>query len=441
MKHVLVLGAGLVARPLVRYLLEKTDVDLLIASRTVSKADALLKGHPKGRTMALNVKDDEALEAVIRDADVVISLLPYTFHVKVANHCLQHGSHLITTSYVSPAMRELDNKARKAGLLFLNEIGLDPGIDHMSAMQVIDDVKDKGGRVVSFESCCGGLPAPEANDNPFGYKFSWSPRGVVMAGRNPAHYFKDGKEVKIAGKDLFQHRWTKNVRDVGALVVYPNRDSTIYKDLYGLTDSQTVFRGTFRYPGWSKTLYNLASLGFLDETERPELENKSFAEVMTSLVGTPSGGDLRQAVQDKLGADADKDVLDTMEWLGLFSDDLIKASPLTLLDILANRMQEMMPYRPGERDMICLQHDFIAEYPDGSREAIVSLLLDFGVPNGDSAMSRTVSLPAAIATRLLTENKISLTGVRIPVNPEIYKPVLDELANLGIEFNETHTPI
>jgi saccharopine dehydrogenase-like NADP-dependent oxidoreductase len=441
MKQVLVLGAGLVARPLVRYLLEKTDVDLLIASRTVSKADALLEGHPKGRTMALNVKDDEALEAVIRDADVVISLLPYTFHVKVANHCLQHGSHLITTSYVSPAMRELDDKARKAGLLFLNEIGLDPGIDHMSAMQVIDDVKNKGGRVVSFESCCGGLPAPEANDNPFGYKFSWSPRGVVMAGRNPAHYFKDGKEVKIAGEDLFQHRWKKNVHDVGELVVYPNRDSTIYKDLYGLTDSETVFRGTFRYPGWSKTLYNLAGLGFLDETERPELENKSFAQVTASLVSAPAGGDLRQAVQDKLGADADEEVLDTMEWLGLFSEDPIKASPVTLLDILANRMQEKMPYRPGERDMIVLQHDFIAEYPNGSQETIVSLLVDFGVPNGDSAMSRTVSLPAAIATRLLTEDKLSLTGVRIPVDPEIYKPVLNELENLGIQFKEMHTPI
>jgi len=434
MKRVLVLGAGLVSRPLVRYLLAQPDISVLVASRTVSKADALVDGHPKGKTLALNVNDAQKLEELVADSDLAISLLPYTHHAQVAEFCFKHQSHLVTTSYVSPAMRALDGAAKEKGLLFLNEIGLDPGIDHMSAMKIIHDVAKRGGKVVSFESCCGGLPAPEANDNPFGYKFSWSPRGVVMAGRNSAHYLKDGKDIQIPGKELFKNHWYKNVEGLGELEVYPNRDSMSYKDLYGLKDAKTIFRGTFRNPGWCDTLEKIVQLGFLNDQEKSELIGKTFAEVTASLIGVPAN---RQNLAKFLQLDAASPIIDRLEWLGLLSSEKASTDPPTYLDILAARMLERMRYREGERDMIILQHDFIAEYPAGKREHICSLLVDYGIPKGDSSMARTVSLPAAIATKLMLQGKIKLTGVHIPITPEIYEPVLAELEGMNIKFKET----
>ncbi|MCF8241212.1 MAG: saccharopine dehydrogenase NADP-binding domain-containing protein [Melioribacteraceae bacterium] len=437
MKKVLVLGAGLVTQPLVRYLLEQPEIELIVASRTVSKAVALIENHPKGKAIELNVKDDVKLEELVIDSVVTISLLPYTYHVKVAKLCLKHGVNLVTTSYVSDAMNELNDEAKEKGLLLLNEIGLDPGIDHMSAMKIIHDVEKNGGKIVSFESVCGGLPAPEANDNPFGYKFSWSPRGVVMAGRNNARYLKDGIEKSIEGKDLFKNHWNKDVETLGTLEVYPNRDSMIYKPLYQLNDAETIFRGTFRNPGWCSTLLNIAKLGYLDDTERPELADKTFAEVAAKLIGTDSPDSIKSKVADHLGIEADSEIIKRFEWLGLLSDEKIDADPVTYLDILANRMLKMMPYKKGERDMIVLQHDFIAEYDGNKKEHITSLLIDFGIPNGDSAMARTVSLPAAIATKLIVDGKINITGVQVPVMPEIYEPLLDELEKMNIKFKET----
>lgn len=434
MKKVLVLGAGLVTRPLVQYLLDQENVQVIVASRTVSKADALVSGHPQGKSIELNVKDDAKLEELVKEADVVISLLPYTYHVKVAEMCLKHGVHLVTTSYVSPAMRALNERAKEKNLLLLNEIGLDPGIDHMSAMKIIDDVEEEGGKIVSFESCCGGLPAPDANDNPFGYKFSWSPRGVVMAGRNSAQYLKDGKKVEIEGKNLFNNHWQKEVDVLGKLEVYPNRDSVMYQDLYGLEDAATVFRGTFRNPGWSETLYKISNMGWLDDTERPELKDKTFAEVTAHLIGSESAENIKEKTAEEINVAVDSPVIEKMEWLGLFSDEDANAEPPTYLDVLANRMLEKMPYKEGERDMIVLQHDFIIENKNGERENIISLLIDYGIPEGDSAMARTVSLPAAIATKLILDDKINITGVHIPNMKEIYEPVLAELENMNIKF-------
>ena len=436
MKRVLVLGAGLVSRPLVRYLLDQPEMSVLVASRTVSKADALVGGHPKGKTLALNVNDAQKLEELVAESDLAISLLPYTHHVQVAEFCLKHQSHLVTTSYVSSAMRGLDQAAKDKDLLFLNEIGLDPGIDHMSAMKIIHDVAKKGGKVVSFESCCGGLPAPEANDNPFGYKFSWSPRGVVMAGRNSAHYLKDGKNIQIPGKELFKNHWYKNVEGLGKLEVYPNRDSMSYQDLYGLKHAMTIFRGTFRNPGWCDTLEKIVQLGFLMDQEKPELIGKTYAEVTATLIGAAAN---RQNIAKFLQLDATSPIIDRLEWLGLLSAEKAKADPPTYLDILAARMLEKMPYRDDERDMIVLQHDFVAEYSVGKKEHICSLLVDYGIPRGDSSMARTVSLPAAIATKLMLQGKINLTGVHIPVMPEVYEPVLAELEGMNIKFKETIT--
>ncbi len=441
MKKVLVLGAGLVTRPLVRYLLDQPEFHVTVASRTVSKAEALIKGHERGTAAALNVKDKEKVEEFVKNNDLAISLLPYTYHVMIAEFCLKHGKHLVTTSYVSPAMKALDAEAKEKGLLLLNEIGLDPGIDHMSAMKIIHEVENKGGKITSFESVCGGLPAPEANDNPFGYKFSWSPRGVVMAGRNNAHYLKAGKDVVIDGKDLFKNNWQKDVEGLGTLEVYPNRDSMIYQSLYGLNEAETIFRGTFRNIGWCNTILKISQLGFLDDTERPELDGKTLAEVTAALIGADTVENIKQKTAEKAGLAVDSDEMSRLEWLGLFSDDVVKADPPSYLDILANRMLEKMPYKPGERDMIVLQHDFIAEYPDNSKEHIVALLVDYGIPNGDSSMARTVSLPAAIATRMILEDKINLSGVHIPNMPEVYEPVLEELENMNIKFKETFNKI
>lgn len=434
-KKVLILGAGLVSRPMVRYLLKLPGIEVIVATRTVSKAEDLISGHPKGKAVALLVEDESKLHRLIAEVDVVISFLPYIHHPTVARHCLALKRHLVTTSYVSDAMRAFSEPAAKAGVLFLNEIGLDPGIDHISAMKIIDRVRTRGGKVVSFISSCGGLPAPEANDNPFGYKFSWSPRGVLMAGRNDARFLKDGKEVCIPHHQLFSSSWKTVVEGLGEFETYPNRNSLPYIELYRLQGIRTMIRATLRNMGWCETMAAIARLGLIDDAPiRSNLEQVTYAQWLRWVL--PGGGDLREDVAKRLGLNIDSPVMKRLEWLGLFTDEPIRLERGSNLDILAKAMQERMSYKPGERDMIVLQHRFEVQYPERVKENIESTLIDYGQPNGDSAMARTVSLPAAIAARLIIEGKINLTGVQIPVVPEIYQPVLAELETLGVKFQE-----
>ncbi|MBP6876019.1 MAG: saccharopine dehydrogenase NADP-binding domain-containing protein [Candidatus Eisenbacteria bacterium] len=435
MARVLLLGAGLVTRPLVRYLLDQPGLELTIASRTVAKAEALLEGHPRGRAREVLVDDERALSQLVSAHDLSISLLPYVYHVRVANLCLQHGKHMVTTSYISPAMRELDGDARKAGITILNEIGVDPGIDHMSAMHVIHDVQRRGGKVISFSSYCGGLPAPEANTNPWGYKFSWSPRGVLMAGRNNGRFLKEGRIVDIPGPELFAHYETVAVPGAGDFEGYTNRDCLGYIDLYGLKGIPNMFRGTLRYPGWCKAMKAVVDLGYLDDTQRNDLGGKTFRDLAAMLVpGAKGASDTAAAVAGHLGIPRDSDPIRRMEWLGLFSDEPLPEAP-TVLDVLVARMLQKLPYQTGERDMLVMHHQFGASFPD-HQEQITSTMVDYGIPNGDSSMARTVSLPAAIGTRLILEGRISLTGVLAPVVPEIYEPVLSELKTMNIECKE-----
>jgi saccharopine dehydrogenase-like NADP-dependent oxidoreductase len=436
MSRILVLGAGLVARPLVQYLLDQPDFQVTVASRTVEKARALIGDRPNGRALAFDIeREPERLDDLVAQADLAVSMLPYIHHLQVAHACLRHRRHLVTTSYVKDEMRALDSAARQAGVLFLNEIGLDPGIDHMSAMRIIDRVHADGGRVVSFRSYCGGLPAPEANTNPFGYKFSWSPRGVLLAGRNDARYLEDGQVVEIPNRRLFATRHTVPVEGVGDLEAYPNRDSLPYIQLYGIPEARTMYRGTLRYPGWCETWQKFVELGLLDLTEREDLAGMTYRQLLAHLIGRPETSDLRRDLAVHLNIPVDSPILDRFEWLGLFRDDPLPPER-TILDVLAVRMQEKLQYAPGERDMVVLLHDFVAEYPD-RRERIRSWLVDFGIPHGDTAMARTVGLPAAIATRLILQGVIRLTGVHIPVLPEIYGPVLAELEERGIRVQET----
>ncbi|MBN2537407.1 saccharopine dehydrogenase NADP-binding domain-containing protein [candidate division WOR-3 bacterium] len=438
MKRVLVLGAGLVSRPMVRYLLDADTIEVTVASRTVDKAEKLVAGHPRGRALALLADDEAALDRLVGEHDLAVSLLPYTLHLKVARACLKHRKPMVTTSYVSDAMRALDGEAKAAGVILLNEIGVDPGIDHMSAMAIINGIRDKGGRVASFMSYCGGLPAPEANDNPLGYKFSWSPKGVVMAGRNEGRYLKDGREVVVPGKDLFGHRWDLEIEGAGRLEAYPNRNSLPYIETYGLGAARTMFRGTLRYPGWCATLKAVADLGLLDDTERDDLGKLTLAGWLRGYV--PGSGNLAAEAARRLGLAPDSPAVRNLGWLGLFDETPIGLDKGSNLDVLARLMLEKMSYREGERDMIVLHHEFVAEYPERNPESIHSTLVCHGEPDGDSAMARTVSLPAAIAVRMIVEGQVKLTGVRIPVEPELYKPVLAELETLGVNFKETVRP-
>ncbi len=445
MKKILVLGAGLVSRPMVRYLLDVPDFEVVVASRTVSKAQELVGTHPRGKAIALLVDDDAALGRLVGESDLAVSLLPYTYHVKVANHCLKYRKPLVTTSYVSDAMRALDAPAKAAGLIFLNEIGLDPGIDHMSAMKIIHDVQKAGGKVAGFESYCGGLPAPEANDNPLGYKFSWSPKGVVMAGRNDARYLKDGKEVFVPGADLFGHRWPLKVQDGFEFEAYPNRNSLPYVETYGLQGVRTMLRGTLRNFGWCATLKAIADLGVLkDDSVKTGIAGLTPAAWLRGYA--PGAGTLQADVASRLGLKESDPVLEQFAWLGLFDEKPIDLQEGSNLDILAKQMLDRMTFKPRERDMVVLHHEFIAGFPATRNSQpvthnIYSTLIAFGEPGGDSAMARTVSLPAAIGVRMILHGELKLTGVHIPVVPEIYEPVLAELTRLGIECKERKAPV
>ncbi|MFC2081668.1 saccharopine dehydrogenase C-terminal domain-containing protein, partial [Candidatus Bipolaricaulota bacterium] len=316
MKRVLVLGAGLVAGPLVRYLLAVDRFEVTVASRTVSKAETLIGAAANGTALALDVKDELELERLIAEHDLSISLLPYVYHPLVAGFCVKHRKQMVTTSYVKDAMTALDGAAKEAGVILLNEIGVDPGIDHMSAIQVIDKIEEDGGTLVSFTSNTGGLPAPDANDNPMGYKFSWAPRGVVMAGKNPAKYMKDGEVVDVPGPELFSHHWPCKIVGFGELEVYPNRDSMPYVESYHIPTVKSMFRGTLRYPGWCATLKAIVDLGLLDETERDDMAGLTYGQLCARLIGS-NGATLKQDLATHLGISIDAKPITDLEWLGL----------------------------------------------------------------------------------------------------------------------------
>ena len=434
-KNVLVLGAGLVSRPMIRYLLEKTDFTVTMASRTVSKAVKIIDNHPDGKAIELNVKDEKLLEKLVSESDLTVSLLPYTYHVKVAKLCIKYKIPMVTTSYVSDEMRALDNNAKEAGILILNESGLDPGIDHMSAMRVIHDIEEKGGKVTSFKSSTGALPSHEANTNPFGYKFSWAPRGVLLASKNASKWLEDGKIREYPGDELFENYYIQDVEGVGSFENYPNRNSVPYKDVYGLSDAKTVYRGTFRMTGWCETMRKIVALGWLNDKPIEGFNGKTYADLTRHLIGAKPADDLENATAKFLDLKTYSTVIKRLKWLGLFSDKKLPEDRNNPLDYMNVLTLEKMSLGENERDMIVMHHEFVAEY-SSKKEYVTSTLVDYGIPEGDSAIARTVALPAAIAVKMILDKKIDLTGVHIPVSPGIYNPILDELEKLGIKFEE-----
>ena len=434
MKKILVIGAGLVSRPGVIFLLEN-GFDVTVASRTLEKAQKTVQGFENGKAVSLLVENQDELDALVKKKDIIVSLLPWTHHILVAKSCLKHNKPMATTSYVSEDMKKLDHEVKDKNLLFLNEIGVDPGIDHMSAMKIIDDVHDRGGKIKHFYSICGGLPAPDDNDNPFGYKFSWSPKGVVLASGNPARFLENGKEFNIKGEDLFLNYRREEVDGLGEFEVYPNRDSMPYKEIYGLKDALTVMRGTYRNIGWCDTLKKIIDLGLVDDSVDKRLSGISLRQMMADIAGISADGDVPAAVAGKVGIEKDHFVIKNLEWLGLFDDTPVPACG-NRLDILCEKLLEKLCYREGEKDMLLLRHTFVVENARQAESTITSTLIDYGIPYGDSSMARTVSLPLGIGVKLMAEGGIDLTGVHIPIKKEIYEPVLSGLEELGIKMVE-----
>jgi saccharopine dehydrogenase (NADP+, L-glutamate forming) len=438
MRNVLVLGAGLVARPLLHYLLLHPELRLLVAADEPERARQLTGDHPRGRVLELDVRDQARLAPLVAEADAVVSVLPADLNCGVARLCIAERRPLITTSYISSCMRELHEEATAAGVLLLNEMGLDPGIDHMSAASTVRRLRFAGGTVRQFASSCGGFPALDANTNPWGYKFSWSPQAVMLAGLKPARYLRGGAEVSIPGDELFAHSWPLGVEGLGVFEVYPNRDSLSYAGPYGLTAATDVFRGTLRHPGWCATMLAASRLGLLGQEEEDWPEGTTYRDLLTRQV---PGGRKRGAtrrVAEFLGLDADSEVIARLEWAGLFSDRPLPERRASPLDVFGNRLKRLMMYQPGERDLVAMQHVFTVTYPDGSHEEVRASLVAHGDPWGDTAMSRTVSLTAGIATRLILDRGFQAVGVQIPTLREIYEPVLQELEERGIALQETH---
>jgi len=426
----------MVSRPMIRYFFEKTDYKVTMASRTVSKAKTIIDNHPNGKAVELDVKNDNLLDKLVSDTDLVVSLLPYTYHVKVANICIKHKIPMVTTSYVSKDMKALDQKAKDAGILILNECGLDPGIDHMSAMKIVHKIEQDGEKVISFKSTTGALPSHEANNNPFGYKFSWSPKGVLLASRNPAKWLEDGKIVDIPGEKLFENYYLQDIEGIGTFENYPNRNSVMYKDIYGLKDAETVYRGTFRMTGWCETLKAISSLGWLNDKPIENFDGKTYGDLTRKLIDVRKSENLEYATAKYLNVKPFSSVIKRLKWLGLFSDILLpmdKNNPLDYLNVLTLKK---MPLNENERDMVIMHHEFISE-KNSKKEYITSTLINYGIPSKDTAVARTVAFPASIAVKLILGGKLKLTGVHIPVIPEIYNPILDELENMDIKFKET----
>ena len=435
MKKVLILGAGLVAKPIVEYLLDK-GFGLMIASPMKERADQMINGNPNGSSIDWSTDDHTTLERLVSEYDITVSLLPYIYHADIARVCLIHGKSLVTTSYVQKEIQELNEAAKNRGIIFLNEIGLDPGIDHMSAMKIIDHIHNKSGKVLGFYSLCGALPAPEAANNPMKYKFSWSPKGVILASRNSAQYLKNGKQVHINPADLFKDRFSYNFPGIGELEVYPNRDSISYIDIYGIPETKTMYRGTFRYRGWCEALDGMKALNMLDDSIN-DYNGMTYSGFLSESAKTV-GPDLKKKIAGKLSLSEESPVISSLMYLGFFENEKLPYVETSPFEITSDRMIEKMSLLPEERDMIILQHVFLAEYADGKREVIKSSMLDFGTPSTNTSIARTVALPAAIAVKMILENKIDVTGVQRPTIPQIYNPLLDELRTLGIEMKEEY---
>ncbi|TFK49210.1 saccharopine dehydrogenase [Heliocybe sulcata] len=441
-KKILLLGSGFVARPCAEYIVRNAGNELTVACRTLKSAQALAEGLPATTAISLDVNSTSALDEQVAAHDLVISLIPYTYHAAVIQSAIKGKTHVVTTSYVSPAMRELDEAAKKAGIVVMNEIGLDPGIDHLYAVKTISEIHAKGGKVKQFLSYCCGLPAPECSGNPLGYKFSWSSRGVLLALLNNASYIASGKQVDIDGKDLMQSAQPYFISPAFAFVAYPNRNSVPFREWYNIPEAELVIRGTLRYQGFPEFVKVLVQLGWLDMNEKAWLTSElTWLDVMQKLTDVEEASEsaviahLKATVEFPSESEATR-IISGFRWIGLFSTEKINVRGGNLLDTLCARLEDLMKYDEGERDLVMLQHKFVVEWQDGSEQTLTSTLEEYGIPYGHSAMARTVGVPCGIATQLVLDGVLNQTGIQAPYTKEICDPIRALLEAEGLSMVE-----
>lgn len=422
-------------------LASRSQANIYLACRTLDSAKKLSEGVKHATPISLDVTNEKDLDAEVAKNDLVISLIPYTFHATVIKSAIRNKKNVVTTSYVSPAMLELEKDAKEAGITVMNEIGLDPGIDHLYAIKTIEEVHKAGGKITSFLSYCGGLPAPEASDNPLGYKFSWSSRGVLLALRNAAKYYKDGKVVDIASKDLMGTAKPYFIYPGYAFVAYPNRDSTPYKERYNIPEAQTIIRGTLRYQGFPEFIRVLVDMGFLSDDEQSFLKEPiSWKEATQKILTATSSSekDLEWAIASKAKFESTEEkerIMSGLKWVGVFSDEKItpKGNPL---DTLCATLEKKMQFEEGERDFVMLQHKFEIEHKNGSKETRTSTLCEYGDPKGYSAMAKLVGVPCGVAVKQVLDGTISEKGILAPMSSKINDPLMAELKKYGITLVE-----
>ncbi|OBT46460.1 hypothetical protein VE00_03343 [Pseudogymnoascus sp. WSF 3629] len=440
---ILVLGSGMVARPCVEYLSRSSKNEISVGCRTLKTAETLVNGLARTKAIQIDVSCDEDLDKAIAASDVVISLVPFIYHAKIIKIAIANKVNVVTTSYVSPAIRAQDEDAKKAGVVVINEVGVDPGVDHLYAIKTIDEVHSQGGKIKEFYSYCGGLPAPENNDNPLGMKFSWSPRGVFLSQCNSASFLKDGKRVDISAADLMANAVPYHVVDGYNFLAYPNRDTVPFREFYGIPEAHTIIRGSLRYDGNPQLTRALLKTGWLDVEPKEWLNTAmTWAEITAKATNAKDSNEssLISKIKEICSYAGEKElniIISGFRWMGLLSDGKATVQE-TLLDTLAKHLEKTMSFQPGERDLVMLQHKFVIEWADGQTETRTSTLELFGDPMKYSGMSLSVGVTCGIATQLLLDGHKAFTtpGVMAPYTPAICDPIREKVELEGVKMIE-----
>lgn len=445
MKTILIIGAGKSSSSLISYLLNKSseeNLHIIVADLSYKEAQEKIKNHPNGTALELDILDDDARKNAIQQAAIVVSLLPVSLHLKVAKDCVLYSKHLVTASYISPAMQALNDEVVAKKLVFMNEIGLDPGIDHMSAMQIIDNIKDKGGKMLLFESFTGGLIAPESDNNTWNYKFTWNPRNVVLAGQGgAAKFIQEGQYKYIPYHKLFRRTEILNIEGFGKFEGLANRDSLNYRSIYGLDDILTLYRGTIRKVGFSRAWNVFVQLGMTDDSFIIEnSENMSYRDFINAFLAYHPTDSVEIKLRSYLKIEQDDTMWEKLIELDLFNPNkkvgLKNATPAQILEKI---LKDKWTLQPEDKDMIVMLHKFGYEL-NGKKEQIESSMGIIGDDQIYTAMAKTVGLPVAIATLKILKGEINTPGVQLPITKEIYTPILKELEEYGIHFIEKKVP-
>lgn len=439
MKTILVLGAGLSSTSLIAYLLDHStslNWKVKVGDLSLETAQKKVNNHPNGSAFSFDLSNSTQLATEIAGADAVISMLPAFMHPVVAKECVAQGKHMLTASYVSDAMKSLDAEAKAKGISLLNELGVDPGIDHMSAMKVIDEIKAEGGKMLGFMSNTGGLVAPEYDNNPWNYKFTWNPRNVVLAGQGVAQYQEMGQVKFIPYHRLYGRAFTVNVLDMGEFEVYPNRDSLQYKKIYSLENIPSIMRGTMRRKGYCKAWDVFVQLGATDDTYKvPDSENLTYRSFINSFLAYHPTLSVEEKLKQEISLANDPQIFSKLQWLGIFEDKRVGIPNASPAQIVQKILEEKWVLDPEDKDMIVMQHQFDYELK-GKKERITSTLVIKGKDQRNTAMAITVGTPLAIATKLLLTGEIKDKGVVVPTKAHLYTPILKELENYGVKFIE-----